>query len=66
MIATSRVTTWCNPLKIEGTRKCMEEINLRVIKDQGRLRNFGPKGGGNTRMKKLHNETFHNLSFSIV
>jgi hypothetical protein len=43
MVATSKVTLWCNLLKIENTRKYMEEIILKVLKDPGRRRKFGPK-----------------------
>jgi hypothetical protein len=67
MVATSKVTVWCNLLKMEGIRKYMEEISLRVLKDQGRRRKFGPEGDEVTRgWKKLHGEGFHNLSFSII
>lgn len=49
MVATSKVTLWCNLLKMESTRKYMEEISLRVLKDQGRRREYGPKREERTR-----------------
>jgi hypothetical protein len=45
----------------------MEEIILKVLKDPGRRRKFGPKREEIKRgWEKLHGEAFHNLSFSVI
>jgi hypothetical protein len=68
MVATSKVDLWCNLLKIENTRKYMEEISSRVLKKRGRRRKFDLKREEITRdwKKKLRDKAFHNLSFLII